>query len=185
MTLLWWSRWPATTRCARRDFRRHGRAVHALVKRVTHDSALAEEVTQELFVRLWNEPERYDPARGTLRTFLLLQAQRRSIDIIRSEEARKRRELSDAATIATSSYNIDHEFGDLADRETPITSRDGPRANPSQVCYTVGLLGSSATGPAPDRYYRIVCPLRSVPETTEPQARNAPRVGSRDDRNAI
>ncbi|MGC9154180.1 MAG: sigma-70 family RNA polymerase sigma factor [Ferrimicrobium sp.] len=98
-------------------FRRHGGAVHALAKRVTRDQALAEEVTQELFVRLWNEPERYDSARGTLRTFLLMQTHRRSVDVIRSEEARKRREQNDTATIAATSYDIDHEFGDLADRE--------------------------------------------------------------------
>lgn len=98
-------------------FRRHGGAVHALAKRVTRDQALAEEVTQELFVRLWNEPERYDSARGTLRTFLLMQTHRRSVDIIRSEEARKRREQSESALIASTSYDIDHEFGDLADRE--------------------------------------------------------------------
>jgi RNA polymerase sigma-70 factor (ECF subfamily) len=98
-------------------FRRHGGAVHALAKRVTRDKALAEEVTQELFVRLWNEPERYDSARGTLRTFLLMQAHRRSVDVIRSEEARKRREQNESASIAATSYDIDHEFGDLADRE--------------------------------------------------------------------
>ncbi len=98
-------------------FRRHGGAVHALAKRVTRDQALAEEVTQELFVRLWNEPERYDPARGTLRTFLLMQTHRRSVDVIRSEEARRRREQNESASIAATSYDIDHEFGDLADRE--------------------------------------------------------------------
>jgi RNA polymerase sigma-70 factor (ECF subfamily) len=98
-------------------FRRHGGAVHALAKRVTRDQALAEEVTQELFVRLWNEPERYDSARGTLRTFLLMQTHRRSVDVIRSEEARKRREQNESASIAATSYDIDHEFGDLADRE--------------------------------------------------------------------
>jgi len=34
-------------------YRRHGGAVYALAKRVTRDDQLAEEVTQELFVRLW------------------------------------------------------------------------------------------------------------------------------------
>ncbi|WP_298209129.1 sigma-70 family RNA polymerase sigma factor [Ferrimicrobium sp.] len=98
-------------------FRRHGGAVHTLAKRVTRDQALAEEVTQELFVRLWNEPERYDAGRGTLRTYLLMQTHRRSVDVIRSEEARKRREQNDSAAVTSTSYDIDHEFGDLADRE--------------------------------------------------------------------
>jgi len=52
-------------------YRRHAGAVFGLAKRLIFDAVLAEEVTQEVFVRLWREPERYDPTRGSLRTFLL------------------------------------------------------------------------------------------------------------------
>ncbi len=40
----------------------------------------------------WNAPGKYDPARGTLRTFLVTLAHRRAVDTVRSEEARFRRE---------------------------------------------------------------------------------------------
>ena len=42
-------------------YRRHAGAVFGLAKRLMFDPVLAEEVTQEVFVRLWREPERYDP----------------------------------------------------------------------------------------------------------------------------
>ena len=73
-------------------YRRHGGAVFGLSKRVLGDDSLAVDVTQELFVRLWSEPGRFDSQRGTLRSFLQRQAHSRSVERVRSEEARRRRE---------------------------------------------------------------------------------------------
>jgi RNA polymerase sigma-70 factor (ECF subfamily) len=73
-------------------YRRHGDGVFGLIRRVLADSAMAEEVTQEVFLRLWDEPHRYDPDRGALRSFLLRQAHSRAVERVRSEEARRRRE---------------------------------------------------------------------------------------------
>jgi RNA polymerase sigma-70 factor, ECF subfamily len=73
-------------------YRRHAGTILSLAKRLLGDRARAEEITQDVFLRLWNQPERFDPARGTLRTFLLSQAHSRSIDLIRSDQARVRRE---------------------------------------------------------------------------------------------
>ena len=44
----------------------------------------AEDVTQEVFLRLWNQPDRFDPDRGSLRSFLLAQAHGRAVDAVRS-----------------------------------------------------------------------------------------------------
>jgi len=73
-------------------YERHGTAVFALARRLVKSRELAEEVTQEIFMRLWNRPERYDPDRGALRSFLLADTHGRSIDMLRSELARKERE---------------------------------------------------------------------------------------------
>jgi len=71
---------------------RHGTAVFALARRLVKSREIAEEVTQEIFMRLWNRPERFDPSRGALRSFLLADTHGRSIDMLRSELARKERE---------------------------------------------------------------------------------------------
>jgi RNA polymerase sigma-70 factor (ECF subfamily) len=73
-------------------YRRHGDSVFSLATRVLRQRAMAEEVTQEVFLRLWDEPQRFDPQRGALRSFLLRQAHSRAVERIRSEEARRRRE---------------------------------------------------------------------------------------------
>lgn len=75
-----------------RLFHQHGGAVKSVAFRVLRDQALAEDVVQDTFVGLWRAPHRYDPARGSLRTFLLTIAHRRAVDMVRSEEARSRRE---------------------------------------------------------------------------------------------
>jgi RNA polymerase sigma-70 factor (ECF subfamily) len=73
-------------------FNNLGGAVKSVAARVLRDEALAEDVAQETFLRFWNEPEKYDPERGSLRTFLLTIAHRRAVDVVRSEVARSRRE---------------------------------------------------------------------------------------------
>jgi RNA polymerase sigma-70 factor (ECF subfamily) len=72
---------------------RFGGAVHSIALKVLRNPDLAEDVVQETFVTFWNYPERFDSARGSLKTYLLTIAHRRAVDIVRSEEARSRREL--------------------------------------------------------------------------------------------
>jgi RNA polymerase sigma-70 factor (ECF subfamily) len=75
-----------------RIYDRLGNAVYGLSRQVLKDDGLAQDVTQEIFLRLWNEPQRFDPERGSLRSFLLREAHSRSIEKVRSEEARRQRE---------------------------------------------------------------------------------------------
>jgi RNA polymerase sigma-70 factor (ECF subfamily) len=75
-----------------RIYDRLGNAVYGLSRQVLKDEGLAQDVTQEIFLRLWNEPQRFDPERGSLRSFLLREAHSRSIEKVRSEEARRQRE---------------------------------------------------------------------------------------------
>lgn len=73
-------------------FDEYSGAVKAIALRVLHDDALADDVVQDTFVRLWNSPEKFRPERGSLRTFLLTVAHGRAVDVVRSEVARSRRE---------------------------------------------------------------------------------------------
>jgi len=94
-------------------YRRHAGAVFALARRLLADAALAEEVVQEVFVRLWDVPDRFDPDRGSLRSFLLANCHGRSVDLIRSERSRRDREEREHRARAEAGYDIEHEVEDL------------------------------------------------------------------------
>jgi RNA polymerase sigma-70 factor, ECF subfamily len=95
-------------------YRRHGGAVFGLAKRVLQNAAEAEDVTQEVFLRLWNQPDRFDSARGSLRSFLLAQSHGRAVDAVRSSSSRRAREARDATRTAEGTYDMQHEVWDLA-----------------------------------------------------------------------
>ena len=95
-------------------YRRHGGAVYALARRVLNDVADAEEVVQEVFLRLWNAPEKFDPERGSLRSYLLAHCHGRAVDLLRADSSRRRREEREARATAEKGYDLEHQVWDLA-----------------------------------------------------------------------
>ena len=72
-------------------YARYGRIVFSLARRIVVDGGLAEDVAQEVFFALWRDPGKYDPGRGGFGPWLLSMTHHRAVDIVRREEAVRRR----------------------------------------------------------------------------------------------
>jgi len=65
-------------------YRRHGRQVYGLALRIVRDGSTAEEVTQDVFVRVWDRAGTYRQEKARVTTWILRIARNRAIDILRS-----------------------------------------------------------------------------------------------------
>ncbi len=147
-------------------YRRHGGAVFGLAKRVLLNPTEAEDVTQEVFLRLWNQPDRFDPA-GSLRSFLLAQAHGRAVDAVRSTSSRRQREARDAMRTAEAAYDMQREVWDLAVADQ-VSQAMGELPEEERRAIELAYFGG--------RTYREVAQLLDEPEgTVKSRIRNGMR----------
>jgi RNA polymerase sigma-70 factor (ECF subfamily) len=66
-------------------FDRHAGVAFSLAYRMCARRPLAEEIVQEAFMSLWRSPARYDPSRGSVRSWVLRVVHNRTIDAFRRE----------------------------------------------------------------------------------------------------
>jgi len=67
---------------------RYGRITFALIFRVVRNEAVAEDLVQETFLRVWNRVHAFDHEKGALGPWVLAVARNRAIDYLRSAEGR-------------------------------------------------------------------------------------------------
>ncbi len=67
---------------------RYGRLVFSLARQIVGDAASAEEITQDVFVRVWEKAISYDGNRAQVSTWITRIARNRSIDVLRHRQAR-------------------------------------------------------------------------------------------------
>ncbi|HYM14341.1 MAG TPA: sigma-70 family RNA polymerase sigma factor [Dehalococcoidia bacterium] len=75
---------------------RYADLVFSVALRVVSDAHVAEDVTQDVFLRVWRRPEHYDVRRGKFVTWLLSVTRNRSIDERRGYSRRLRHEAMPA-----------------------------------------------------------------------------------------
>ena len=72
-------------------FGRYAPSAKALALRVVRQSHLAEEIVQEAFLAVWRNPGAYDADLGSVRSWLMGMVHHRAVDLVRREEAYRRR----------------------------------------------------------------------------------------------
>ncbi|MEA2391196.1 MAG: hypothetical protein QOK31_1305 [Solirubrobacteraceae bacterium] len=70
-----------------RAYEEHSRGVYAASYRICGNAAQAQDVVQDVFLRLWRSPGSFDAARGGLGSYLRLMARSRAVDLYREGQA--------------------------------------------------------------------------------------------------
>jgi RNA polymerase sigma-70 factor, ECF subfamily len=73
-----------------RAYAQHARAVHKAAMGVLNDHARAQDVVQDVFLRLWRRPDAFDERRGALGPYLRVMARSRALDVWRESQAARR-----------------------------------------------------------------------------------------------
>ena len=66
-------------------YERYGNLVYSLALRVVRHQVMAEEVTQDVFLKVWQQPTRWNPALGQFSSWLLTITRNAGIDRLRKE----------------------------------------------------------------------------------------------------
>jgi RNA polymerase sigma-70 factor (ECF subfamily) len=69
-------------------YTQYGGAVYSLALRIVHDVQPAEELTQDIFMRVWEYPQKWDPHKGKLISWLLTVTRYAAIDWLRATQRR-------------------------------------------------------------------------------------------------
>lgn len=88
---------------------RYAPRVYALTLRVLSDVMLAEEATQDTFLKLWSRARQFNPGKGSLAPWLLTIAHRTALDRLRLENRRPP---------ASNSVEPDRTWSTLSDETT-------------------------------------------------------------------
>ena len=75
----------------RQFFRKRSPEVVALCTRILGNPQDAEDVTADVFFEVWSKRDRFDATRGSLRTYVLMLARSRAIDLYRSKAKERSR----------------------------------------------------------------------------------------------
>ena len=87
-------------------YQQYGNLVYSLSLRVLRQPVMAEEITQDIFLKLWRQPDRWNPSLGQFSSWLLTITRNAAIDRLRREGRQ--------ATLASweQSDEVDHRLSD-------------------------------------------------------------------------
>ena len=98
----------------------HARGVYAAAFRILGNAAQAQDVTQDVFLKVWRNPNKFDARRGELGSYLRLMARSRALDLWRTAQAGGR--AADRLKIAAGC-----EAPRPEDQPAPVLERDERR----------------------------------------------------------
>jgi RNA polymerase sigma-70 factor (ECF subfamily) len=123
---------------------RYGRVAYSLLLRITHDESTAEDLVQEVFIRLWNRAREFDPGKGALGVWLLSIARHLAIDHLRSAQARfssRQRSIDyvDPLSFSYNPVNAESRIDDVRTIKSAFEKLNSNQKRVMELAYFEGL----------------------------------------------
>src|SRR5918998_6224830 len=100
-----------------RVYDEHSRSVYAAAFRILGNGAQAEDVVQDVFLRLWRRPHTFDASRGELGSYLRMMARSRALDLCREAQAAGRATDRMKLVVADDEPRVDDRPALVAERD--------------------------------------------------------------------
>ncbi len=118
-------------------------ALLGVIVRIVNDKELAEEILQKAFLKVWQNIDSYDSAKGSFFTWILTIARNSAIDEVRSKRFEN---LEKTDSIETTVYELDHTIlsSDGIDVNKLLSALDQKHKDVLDVVYLQGYSHSEA-----------------------------------------
>jgi RNA polymerase sigma-70 factor (ECF subfamily) len=103
-------------------YERHKTMVFSIAYRITGEGAAAEDAVQDAFLGAWRNAGRYDPARATVRTWLLTIIHRRAIDVVRRRRPDSTLEINEEVVESLTLPDVWEAVAQGLDRATVVAA---------------------------------------------------------------
>ena len=123
---------------------RYGVIAYSVMLRITRDAGVAEDLSQELFLRVWNRSQDFDATRGSLPVWVLAIARNLAIDYVRSSHSRfsaRTRPLTqtDHASISYKSHEVESLLDNSKAVKEAFTSLNSNQQRVLEMAYFEGF----------------------------------------------
>ena len=138
----------------RRVFEEHERGVYAAALRILGNPAQAQDVVQDVFLRVWRRPGAFDARRGEIGSYLRMIARSRAVDLWREGQAAGRASDRLKLVIEPAEQRVDESPAAAIERaDTRETVREALRRLPEAQREALGLAywGGLSAGEIADR----------------------------------
>ena len=123
-------------------YARYSGPLYSLAYQVTGADRFAQEVVQEVFVAVWKQAERFDPARGSVGPWLFSMARHKAIDLVRREANHRRRSADVDPEVEEAPDDVDDEAWRNVRRDRvreALTTLSEPQRIALELAFFAGL----------------------------------------------
>ena len=115
--------------------------VYGLVLRILRDPGYSEETTQEIYLEVWRNAEKYDASRGSAMAWLLALAHRRAVDRVRAEQSATARESRYGAANVDRPSDVVTDAVIVSDEQRRLTECLDGLTDKQRQCIELGYYG--------------------------------------------